>query len=359
MVLLRAPPHRLGGKLYAASAAGNHHVPPLIFFMSLLLNLWFFCSLYIWRWNPQLLGVTKFFPLITPDTAAATPPPRHFDFYSPGSFSFVAATSTPLHKPTLVPQLDECLVNPSAARFLLSVDSHNSGWFDIITTDASAGAYILYAALHHPKGSRYGCFLRPRSPIDPKAYSCPGLDALQTGDWQVEIMLYRYQCQLESGIPRGLLEFMDSKNITTFTALRAFFDYPFAKVLDFVWQKKTRPAQNDNELLTKRPLQNCKLTQSDYLEGRWVRFKDACEKQPRWPFCQGIVQSPFANTSIDVERDMNHMFVPFNCSYKYYDAEAAMQCLRKKRLILVGDSRMRQLRAHINHWLRNDTVASM
>lgn len=220
--------------------------------------------------------------------------------------------------------------------------------FAVVSIEGGSAPVLLFAKLIGPRDQHYGCYLRPRTLID-NAYSCPDLPLLDKGTWNVTVLLVRVQCAAVPA-PQTILDFMVENELPDFIALRRYLDYPWKQLLDFKWKKKTKGAQPSAQL--------CSSGTDPNPPGRWVRYKDICASRPDLPFCPDIYEKNiFIDTGWAVSKGLHHMFLPFTCSYRYFDDDEARFCLlNKTRLLIAGDSRVRQYRAHIDAWLGAGTA---
>jgi len=232
----------------------------------------------------------------------------------------------------------------------------SSDAFSVVTTPDSFAVMsvdggdrvLLFAKLIGPQDQHYGCYLRPPT-LRENAYSCPDLPLLEKGMWNVSILLMRTQCA-RVPVPQTILDFLIENDLPDFLALRRYLDYPWKQLLDFKWKKKTKGAEPSAAL--------CSSGVDPNPPGRWVRYKDICASRPDLPFCPDIYEkNRFIGTGHATSRGMHHIFLPFTCSYRYFDDDEARFCLlNKTRVLIVGDSRVRQYRAHIDKWLGAGTA---
>lgn len=217
-------------------------------------------------------------------------------------------------------------------------------------------SHVLFASLSGPQRQYFGCYLQRKShsvinkgSMRTISHFCPDVSQLEAGKWSVVITLVRFHCSLPLQYPSTILDFMPAVGAPDYKALQRLVDYPMVKVSEFEWNKESDGAQIVATRCDGAPA------------GRWVRRADVCQQvsdSDLGGFCSpaATVENKFTGTGHAATRQVEHFFLPFGCSHKYFSAHEARQCLNTTRLLLVGDSRVRQYRAHIDKWLGEGTA---
>lgn len=220
-------------------------------------------------------------------------------------------------------------------------------------------SHVLFASLTGPQRQYFGCYLQRKThPTagmgNTKTFShfCPHADQLEAGKWTVVVTLVRFHCSLPLQYPSTILDFMPTVGAPDYQALHRLVDYPMVNVSLFEWEKESEGAQ----IVATR----CQGAPA----GRWVRTTDVCQQisdSDLGGFCSPAAtrDNKFTSTGHAAARQVEHFFLPFSCAHKYFTANEARQCLNRTRLLLVGDSRIRQYRAHIDKWLGEGTAETI
>jgi hypothetical protein len=217
-------------------------------------------------------------------------------------------------------------------------------WFMLKTV--TPGEYLFHAAMTGPQGEHFACFLEREA----EGYSCKDLQYLDRGVWRVKVTLVRtccrsHACPRHEGTGLSVLEYVLKQGIKTFKEFQHDFKYPYRKLLEFEWN-----ATSSQELPVPHGI---KCTHGS--RGVWRPIDERCIP----PACKGTIDGELVRSESNANRGMHHSFSPFNCSYFWFSKEEALQCLSSKRPLLVGDSRMRQLRQHAEFWLGTNVFGSI
>lgn len=210
--------------------------------------------------------------------------------------------------------------------------------------------YVLFAQLDGPQGQHYGCFMEK----NPQGYTCPDFYRLEEGTWDVSVLVVRSQCPLKSlSRSSDLLQYIEDNSVATFEDWQTMVNYPYKTVLDFKWKKpaarKSRAAieskpSSSTSAATAAAAQRCTGNEP----GRWIPFNGDCSSTTA---CAGPIDQSIFKSSFSEEHNLHHIFAPFDCHFRVFDAPAARQCITDRKLVLAGDSRVWHIYEHIKWWL--------
>lgn len=211
---------------------------------------------------------------------------------------------------------------------------------------------LLHANMTGPRDERAGCLVSETA--EPGTYSCAEASRLESGRWSATVWLLR---ENRVGIPncvplaRGpdgqkrptikLIDYLDEVNLHHATSLdppELCFEFPRSIAVEGTWTQA-----GDSMLQSTLPL--CGPFEGP---GRWkpIELLPSYARNP--PPDPKIADSP---KNAAVEPPLAHLFLPFDCHYKVWSRDEATKMFDRHRLLIVGDSRTRQLEETIKQWL--------
>jgi hypothetical protein len=206
----------------------------------------------------------------------------------------------------------------------------------------------LFAALAGPRREHFSCFMVP---LPNGSHACPHAERLEPGEWAGSVVFVRHyaagraaECggglRGEAAAPLSLRRYILAKNFSTFDDYRECFGYPHTSALNFTWHK-TALAVGGGEG------QAGSVCAGGEGPGRWVALPSRCAP----PLCAGAPDPRMLGGRRNAGRGLRHVFVPWGCHYRFFRAREARACLAARRVLLVGDSRVRNLADHVEAWL--------
>jgi hypothetical protein len=294
-------------------------------------------------------------------------------FLFPGGGA-AAAAAPPLPEPRFGDVELALFAAPQPAAPPAFSHSADGAGFTVTGAPAAGGAaqrgLVLFAGLAGPRDAHFGCFM---APAPGGAHTCPGAERLEPGDWAVEVVLMRRVapgaaaagCALAprrrgaaaaaaARAPRPLRRYIFERNFSTFDEFRECFDYPHSAALAFTWRKTTASGGEGGESnigAAPAAASALPICTGGERPGRWAPLDAAGGCAPAR--CAGAydpaIRADAANGR--AAKRIAHVWAPFDCRYRLFSAAEARACLAPQRLLLAGDSRVRNLGRHIDGWL--------
>lgn len=243
------------------------------------------------------------------------------------------------------------------------------------------GKVSLFASLRGPGGARqFGCYLVP---VSEDTHVCENSGMLEAGQWEVNLVLVRrhksnngdnkdgtVKCTLRPGSEEddkdeslGMVDYLKARQFSSFNEILSCFEYPFSVVWNATWTHTPRTPQTQTlfglgsskvtscgEFTSRCPICNGGGN-TPTTEGRWIAIPK--DNEPSTDLDQLYPDKTILSDARHQDPHRRFIFTPFSCRYRMIRPKEAAQCLREKRPMFVGDSRLQGLRFHIVNWLRN------
>jgi len=244
----------------------------------------------------------------------------------------------------------------------------NSGDFGVEVSDKSGGVVAglsLFAVLSGPAGRHFGCYL---APLADNTHTCRGSSMLEPGIWTAAVVLVRRPVTIglnaaqclpqppgpgsvsDPGESLDMLAYVSMRELDSFNDLLACFEYPFSIIWEHTWTKPrisrtTAMPWKCGEFGPWCPV--CKGSTEGL--GRWIPIPAETEpdKDNLYPDAAVLADQRHRDPAY------RFVYVPFSCRYRMFRPKEAAQCLRQKKPLIIGDSRLQGARHHIFNWLRN------
>jgi hypothetical protein len=203
---------------------------------------------------------------------------------------------------------------------------------------------------------RYACYLEWDA--EAQVLICPSLGDLSPGRYRVVVVRLRSlapnttapQCSWPL-VPSTLAHFIFDQRFPLFENFLTCFEYPnkLEAAFSYTKFKSSSSAEEVKEggSTDKSSVGRCTAQQAGgSLIGRWMYVDGTCVA----PVCQGVLDRSIYFSVATLKANMRFVFAPFLCYYYMFSAEEARTCMGKTPLYLLGDSRFRHVREHIEAW---------